>query len=546
MAVEISPVVKIELLPSGIVQFLQDRSGPILTSTRKTTELRRGLGGTTGVAPGLLWFSWENSDKANIVFSVQFIEQIVIPGSPSPIVQSYTPLDNTEASLYQQRLDDIYEYLITYVFRGCCDDSGPVPLPYLSQTYAEWDTIRLSNELPAGSWVEVTDIPSQPDAYFSLYCQSTDSFALGGHGSFLNADWQNVGDYSGVLAVTSVPFTTNIGQWYAGIEVSAVDGDVVIWNCLHYQVIDATAFAGTDPAANLSAYALLPKATANLGYILETDEIQFDFPNDWLQYRADKRGNVILYTQIVDSNYFTYGFSAAIDKFQWGRDAWFGNYIDNGVIDQINWIGNIHSNTIKQEVWVKDNSTSVNANIYGNNFEFRADLRNNTFGSPASFISNDLMQSASLRNKTLGSMTRNLVRLSMLFPETISSIFGTIHQEGMSTQERSLDITGLTTIDISSNAEEVGVYTLTSSNATETINLIVNYPFSFPITLKPDAGLTVTFTFTPVASLSASGEIVGVGMNIVLNGNNGDYIIFESATINSYSVLKQIDAQTYT
>lgn len=571
MAIEISPVVRIELLPSGIVQFLQDTTGPILTSTRKTTELRRGLGGPTGVAPGLLWFSWENSDKASVVFGIQDLQQIVIPGGYFPIIQTYTPLTNSEGGLYQQRLDDVYEYLIRYVFKGCCEDSGPSPIPYITQTYAQWDVIRLANELPEGTWVGVTDIPSQPDASFSLYCQTTGAFSLGGHGTFLNADWQNVGDYSGVLAVTAVPFTANIGQWYAGIESTAVNGDVVIWNCLHYQVVDAMAFAGTDPATNVAAYTLLPKATANLGYITEVDDIEFDFPNDWLQYRADKRGNTYRYSSLCDTSLTPLGYTA-IDDFQWGRDAAFSCQINESRFQYKNGVAAISDVSMSGRSIIRNITTDPSATIFSISavdgvmqditVTGSSILQNVTLQSGGVFENSSIINTSSLdnvciclgatySNKTIDSSAIVFgfeTRLSQTFAETISSRNLISNMPGMSNDFRDLDITGLTTLDISANTEIVGIYTLTSSNATESINDFVypSWPLDFPFTLKPAAGLTLTINFTPVASLTTDGQIVGVGMNIVLNGDNGDYIIFEAATISGFKVVKQIDAQTYT
>lgn len=577
MAITIDPVVRIELLPSGIVEFLESRTGPILTSTRKTTELRRSRGSAeTGVPDNVLWFSWENSGKADVVFSVQALEQIVTPG---PVIQSYTPIDNNDPESLLARLDEVYQYLITYVFKGCCDDGEPIPGPYICHTYAEWEVLRLAGELPEGLWVCVTDIPSQPGAIFSLFCQEVDAFALGGFGTFLNADWQGVGDYSGVVGLTGVAFTSNIGQWYVGLEGSASDGDVVIWNCLHFQVIDDSAFNGTDPTVNTTAYAALPITTADMGYVSEVDNIEFDFVADWLQYWADKRGNTYRYSQSVDA-VFSLGFTA-INLFQKGRNLWSGNNIYEAKISIINARGAFTDNTCSPQSYV-ENITEVTAmNVRANYFNarshasgvimqnsasfsnnvFMADSRledtqlnrnftNNTIHSEAivkdcvfqslgDFTHNEINPGIRLENKTIeDEFQSHTIGCDMIFLETISVSQNNItHIPGQSNDFRPLDVTGGGAIDIGSNAELVGIYNCSSSNAAETITQFDNPPLLFPFTIKPDAGLIITIAFTPIGSLAANYEIVDATSTLVLDGDNGDSATFEIQTIGGFDVL---------
>lgn len=89
-----------------------------------------------------------------------------------------------------------------------------------------------------------------------------------------------------------------------------------------------------------------------------------------------------------------------------------------------------------------------------------------------------------------------------------------------STYEYDLDITGLTTIDISSLSYDwVGVWNLTSSNSTETINQVVlSYADSIiDYTFKPiTSGLDVTFTTTTSALAGNDDILLEGGSNITL------------------------------
>ena len=411
---------------------------------------------------------------------------------------------------------------------------------YQTDTYANWEIKRFASTLPAGSWIEVTAIPSQPDTTMVLFCTSSNEIGLGGKGTFLNADWQAVGDYTGVVGVTGIAFGTQLFQWYAGIEATAVNGDVVIWDCLHYQVTDDAAFAGTDPAATPLAYTLLPKATANVGYVQEVDEIEFDFPNDWLQYRADKRGNRLLYTSFDEAGF---GFTA-LNLFQWGNDAWIYNVVFGGWIDQLNFAGTIDGN-ILEKYGVIESNTGVGGSITANQIGSNCSISNNDLD--AAYISGNVLYGNT-------GIAQLILTTGEVFGFNILSSGGGGYPTtgtnqrysaviGNNTFESSYDITGLTTLNVNLT-KETGILILTSSNATETINLITNALTTIPLTLRPAAGLTLTVTFTAVGSLAANGEIVGPTANIVLVGDNGDQLTLQAATIGGFNVTKQIDANT--
>ena len=103
-----------------------------------------------------------------------------------------------------------------------------------------------------------------------------------------------------------------------------------------------------------------------------------------------------------------------------------------------------------------------------------------------------------------------------------------------------MDITGLTTLDITAANNYCGIINVTSSNATETIDTISNIPTNFPFTLKPASGLALTLTGTAVAG-AVAGDIVLSSASVVLDGTNGDYIqLNEDSGGVGYSVQKNV------
>jgi uncharacterized surface anchored protein len=102
-----------------------------------------------------------------------------------------------------------------------------------------------------------------------------------------------------------------------------------------------------------------------------------------------------------------------------------------------------------------------------------------------------------------------------------------------------LDITGLTTIDLSSVSDN-DIVNLTSTNPTETIDSITVIATGKIVRLQPETGLAVTFTGTAVASAGA-GDIVLPTSNFVANGTKRDYL----SVTKDGSFVKQVDANNF-
>jgi len=134
-----------------------------------------------------------------------------------------------------------------------------------------------------------------------------------------------------------------------------------------------------------------------------------------------------------------------------------------------------------------------------------------------------------------------VINLTSTVPITASHALKTANS-GYSNFEITVDITGLTTIDLSTELLFAGIINLTSSNATETINIINELNDTIPVEFRPADGLIVTFTGTPIASITTDGEIIMPTSTLAIDGSKGENVVFRNHVIGSIHAVKQIDA----
>lgn len=209
---------------------------------------------------------------------------------------------------------------------GPTGPTGSGASDFLSDTYTNWETQRDNKTLPIGTWVKISDAGTTD---LGVAIQVTDSNKFGennAQGGFLNADYQVVGNYSGVESQTDVAFTNNRGVWAESAQGSYVNGDVVIWGNIHYQVVSTGDFGSNNPQINNDAYTPLNKAWQNVGYIETWDDVVYDFNNNYVVWRKDKRGNKVP--------------SGAIANFQWGADNVHGVVITSERIGSVTILNN--------------------------------------------------------------------------------------------------------------------------------------------------------------------------------------------------------------
>lgn len=225
-------------------------------------------------------------------------------------------------------------------------------------TYADMETALGGSTLTPGQFYRITDAVGT-DLGFICQAIRENEITVNGTGGYLNADFQAVGDYGN----TPETFNEQNGIWAADNEGGYSQGDVAIWNLLHYQLTDGDAIDGTDPETNTAAYTLLDKATYPETYVEAWDISEFDFANNWIQYRQDLRGNVFKYSKASDDIGAGFG-EPAILYFQWGRDEWQSNSIEDGYIDQKNFRGSIVScKLIGAEAAIYGNTSNENGFI---------------------------------------------------------------------------------------------------------------------------------------------------------------------------------------
>lgn len=140
-------------------------------------------------------------------------------------------MDHTEKDLYKKF--DRLEHQV------CClraeIPGGGTPLTRISYIAAQ--ALITSNSLVPGGLYQIYDL-CDPTIEIQLTATDVNSFSLHGEGRFLNCDYQNVGDYSGVLALTGVPKgIDNLGTWMpymstVRLEYSGATSTFIVGNTL--------------------------------------------------------------------------------------------------------------------------------------------------------------------------------------------------------------------------------------------------------------------------------------------------------------------------
>jgi hypothetical protein len=168
---------------------------------------------------------------------------------------------------------------------------------------------------------------------------STTQLASLGAGFFQNADYQFIGNYSGVTG-----YVENKGTWVNSIGIYVV-GDVVIYNNLQYVNTTGSNSIPTD----LTDWNLLEKETtawttaSTNGYITEIDIIHYNYGTNQISYREDLRFNRVY------NNLASIGSSnEAFYVFQWGNDYVINNVIQNE--SYLNCVNNVKTVEFSGEV----------------------------------------------------------------------------------------------------------------------------------------------------------------------------------------------------
>jgi hypothetical protein len=172
-------------------------------------------------------------------------------------------------------------------------------------TNLQLTTLISTNSLIKGLTYKVTDTPYLLNV--SLLAIDTNQVSSEGDGLLYVADYQNVGDYSGVAG-----FNSQLGLWYGAL--TPVSGDVVIWNNLHWVNLTGVN-ALTSPDLDLVNWSQLAKSS-NTGYILEPVTCQYipqlnvvseikDIRLNQIELSVFKFGNSFLYFPFGNANFIS-------------------------------------------------------------------------------------------------------------------------------------------------------------------------------------------------------------------------------------------------
>lgn len=186
---------------------------------------------------------------------------------------------------------------------------------FISVTFAQLTTLINTNAIIPDQDYEIVDAEfgSTPIIPTKVYVQgiTNDSVSIAGNGIFYNADYQTVGDYSGIVG-----FNSQLGIWDQALV--PVQNDVVIWNNFHY--INLTGVNGLNaPSIDLVNWLVLPLTNTN-GYILEVDKVEYNQNNNWIMSRRDRRYNFVERMMSKTEN--------SLNFFKWGDDLVFFNSVE--------------------------------------------------------------------------------------------------------------------------------------------------------------------------------------------------------------------------
>lgn len=224
-----------------------------------------------------------------------------------------------------------------------------------NELLGDWQDIKVANNLPKGQFVFIyNEAPGETgtDLGIRIFCETKNKFALQASGGFLNPDYQGVGDYSGAENVSGVgDLGITRGVWQSANEGDYGLGDIVIWSGLHYQVISVVDFpvGPTPPPDSTGNYTLLPKSAPNVGYIEEWDAIEYDFDNNWIQSREDKRGNKVKCAFTINDEILGYN---PLALFQWGNYKVQGNSVNESLLSCINNTNEVRLNDVSGGAFV--------------------------------------------------------------------------------------------------------------------------------------------------------------------------------------------------
>lgn len=426
---------------------------------------------------------------------------------------------------------------------------------FVELTNSQMLELIANGTVDAGTYYKITDPINADEGVIVQGIVTNANPSLQGSGIFLNADYQNVGDYSGVSG-----YAGNLGIW-SNVTQTVVAGNVVIWGNRHWKNLTGNWGGAFNIYFLDDNWELLSKNTTN-GYIREIDFIKYNVYTNLVIYRADKRLNEVEY-------YFN-GFSDSISFFQWGRDLSLGNKIIGTSYMEIT---NSYCSFLNNYIFhghLTDTTNSLNGNLGGYEVNFISygvievennygQIFKNNISNTSTIICTTNTSLASLNNNTLSNATllnivenstmiqnNTLINDCLVYLGTINNFFNennlvnfglTLNNNGFifrrcnlsyntayisltksiiskvlsnvfSSFELDLDMSdtsiydiGTQTLTIPTNESHNGIFNLYNSSG-YTISKILDSASNHKNTYKPADGTNIIFQHTLIASAS--------------------------------------------
>ena len=375
----------------------------------------------------------------------------------------------------------------------------------ISKTYTEISTLIINNELVQGAFYNITD---RCDSGLIIQAINGNKLSINGVGLFLNPDFQDVGDYSGLL----IPKGNNKGVWFlagqSGVGAFAND-DIVFWNGIMYQVTDDSQFDTNSPDINTDAYSPLSKSVTN-GYILEPDTVTYNFDIDVILSRKDKRGN------IVENDY-------TVNLFQWGNDYVSYNKVSsNFYFDCIN----ARHNAISSNIFIRGFIELKICNNIDTCVFLNADLVINS-GGIIQEITFDILEQIIISNNSINIVGGQINKeySSLLINDNATGSLG----EALELNLNDPTIFNGTILTIPTKYSLAGFFKLKNSSGS-TITKIINLTTLFKnVRFIVEDGNNQIFSHTGIASAAANDLVSDGAANNTIVGrtNGGDFIEYQ-------------------
>lgn len=288
---------------------------------------------------------------------------------------------------------------------------------FISGTYAQIAALAAANSLIPSQAYQITNAlyGSLPVKNISVYliAISTNELSISGSGYFFNADYDNLGVYSGVPG-----YTGQLGIW--SLTLLPVIGNVCIWNNLHY--VNTTGSNGlNNPSLDPINWSVLAYTNTN-GYIVEVDTIKYDFSNNRIIERQDFRLNSVSWCN-------TFVGYDSFNHFRWGDNKCSLNSLFDSVLYNCNNVLYSIKNVLNESLVVIGTSTAGGSTEMSENefisssvlIPIQANIVTESFTlnriefSQLTFVKNDLTSP--------GSFVRNIVSQSSITLVTFEGTF---------------------------------------------------------------------------------------------------------------------------